>query len=190
MATFVGLVLLGGGVVALVAGGTGGESLPPISSADGESSLPDFRLSVSQRHEIFGGEELQLSDVMALGKPVVLNFWAGLCPPCRAEMPGFEQVYQQNKDDFILLGVDVGRFTGLGNRRDGERLLTKLGITYPIASVSNSRSVQDYSVRSMPTTIFIAADGTIHRRVSGAVNESTMEDLVLELVALGEGSAA
>lgn len=176
--------------MALVAGGTSGESLPPISSADGESSIPDFNLSVSQGEEILGGEEIQFSDVMALGKPFVLSFWAGLCPPCCAEMPGFQQVYEDNRDDFILLGVDVGRFTGLGSRRDGERLLAELGITYPIASVANSRSVRHYSLRSIPITISTVANGTTHGRVSGAVNEVAKIDLVLELGALGDGSAA
>jgi thiol-disulfide isomerase/thioredoxin len=151
IAAVVAIVVVGGGTAARVTSGGGGESLPPIPSADGESVIPDFRLSVFQGEEVLGGGELQFSDVMALGKPVVLNFWAGLCPPCRAEMPGFQQVYENSRDDFVLLGVDVGRFTGLGSRRDGERLLADLGITYPIASVANNRSVEDYSVRSMPT---------------------------------------
>ena len=149
---------------------------------DARDLAPDFALSVYQGDESLAEGEIAFSDVIALGKPVVLNFWAGLCPPCRAEMPGFQSVYERNLEEFTLLGVDVGVFTGLGSRADGIRLLEQLGTSYPIASVPNARSLQQYGVRSMPTTVFITAQGRIHRTVNGSVNEAAMEDLVRDLI--------
>ena len=81
------------------------------------SPPPGFRLSVHQGAETLGAEELLLSDVLALGKPVVLNFWAGLCPPCRTEMPSFQLVYEENKEDFILLGIRRRAIHTVGNKR-------------------------------------------------------------------------
>ena len=167
-------------------GGSGGSSASTFEVIG--SPPPGFRLSVHQGAEQIGGEDPSLPDVLALGKPVVLNFWAGLCPPCRAEMPSFQRIYEENKEDFILLGIDVGPFTGLGTNEDGVRFLEQLGITYPTASVPDDQMVRDYRVVAMPTTLFINADGTILHRWAGALNETTMEELVHELIGLSSAS--
>jgi thiol-disulfide isomerase/thioredoxin len=62
---------------------------------------------------------------------MILNFWAGQCPPCRAEMPQFEAFHDDFKDEIMLLGVDIGIFTGLVSHNDAESLIRELGITYP-----------------------------------------------------------
>ncbi|MCH8165217.1 MAG: TlpA family protein disulfide reductase [Planctomycetes bacterium] len=82
-----------------------------------------------------GGSTVEFDDVKlaAAGKPIVLNFWGGSCPPCRAEMPGFQRVYERNRDDFLMIGLDVGPFFGLGTRNSALSLLDELGITYPAA---------------------------------------------------------
>lgn len=147
-----------------------------------QQQAPDFSMSIYQGQDLLGATDLDLSEVTALGKPVVLNFWAGLCPPCRAEMPGFQRVWEARGDEVVLVGVDVGPFTGLGSREDGIRLLGQLGVTYPIASVSSARSVQAYRVVSMPTTVFITADGRIIRKSSGAISESAMNGFIDELI--------
>ena len=61
---------------------------------------------------------VRLSDLR--GRPIVLNFWAGLCPPCRAEMPNLQAFYEKFGDQVTLLGLDVGPFTGLGSNQNGE----------------------------------------------------------------------
>jgi thiol-disulfide isomerase/thioredoxin len=176
---------VGGGVLVIVAiasvllsGGSGGSGTL--------QAAPDFSLSFYQGEETLGGVELDLSDVTALGKPVVLNFWAGLCPPCRVEMPGFQRVHEARGNEITLLGIDVGPFTGLGSREDGLALLQQIGVTYPIASVSSARSVQAYRVVSMPTTVFITPDGRIVRRVSGAISEGRLSTLIDELIQVSQ----
>ena len=178
LAVVVGVV----GIIAiasvLLSGGSGGNGTL--------QAAPDFSLSVYQGEEVLGGVDLNLSDVTALGKPVVLNFWAGLCPPCRVEMPGFQRVHEARGNQITLLGVDVGPFTGLGSREDGIELLRQIGVTYPIASASTARSVQVYRVISMPTTVFITADGRIVRRVSGAISEARLNSLIDELIQVSQ----
>ena len=93
---------------------------------------PDFAMTVYQGEVELGGTDLQVSNVLAQGKPVILNFWAGLCPPCRAEMPDFEAVYAASKSRITLLGIDVGPFVGLGTFEQGKALAAELGVTYPL----------------------------------------------------------
>ena len=63
------------------------------------------------------------------GKPLVLNFWAVLCPSCRVEMPQFQVFYEEFKDQIQLVGIDIGVFTGLDSRNDADALLRELGVT-------------------------------------------------------------
>jgi thiol-disulfide isomerase/thioredoxin len=83
----------------------------------------DFPISVYQGEGILGGKEVKFSQTLAQGKPVVLNFYAGLCPPCRLEMPDFEATYGKYRDRVIFFGLDIGPFIGLGSREEGQALL-------------------------------------------------------------------
>ena len=69
-------------------------------------AAPDFDFTLYQGEGDLGATELSMSDLQ--GKPVVLNFWAGLCPPCRAEMPDFQAFSDDNRDSVLVLGIDVG----------------------------------------------------------------------------------
>ena len=154
-----------GFALALVACSTGGQS----NSADGAA---DFPISLYQGSETLGGLEINFSDLQ--GKPVVLNFWAGLCPPCRAEMPGMEAFHQDYRDRVTLIGVDVGEFMKLGSQDDARHLLTDLGITYPAGYTTHDGVIADYGVLSMPTTVFIDADGGIYRKWSGVLDHDAL----------------
>ena len=122
-----------------------------------------------------GGQELALHSLIG-AKPIVLNFWAGLCPPCRAEMPDLQEFNQEYKDQALLLGIDLGQFFGLGNLEDAKNLLKELEVTYPAGSTADSDLVKNYKVLAMPTTIFINTDGTIVNKWTGALNSSVLSD--------------
>ena len=77
-------------------------------SAIRQSFGSDFQFSMYQGDIGLTSQNAQFQDLFPSDKPVVLNFWAGLCPPCRAEMPGFQRVYDEYQDRIILLGLDVG----------------------------------------------------------------------------------
>ena len=124
----VGAPLLAAAAVGLfaVAGACGGsegaDPTPTFTREVEDKSLdlkpaPDFTINAYQGSEVIGGDTLQLSDLQ--GKPLALNFWGGLCPPCRAELPDFQAFYDSHKDEINLFGLDVGAVFGLG--RQGRR---------------------------------------------------------------------
>ena len=141
--------------------------------AGSDQRAPDFAFSLYQGGSDLGGRHLNLHQLD--GKPVVLNFWAGLCPPCRAEMPDLQAFYDANKEDVTLVGVDIGQFMSLGSKQDAQNLLQELNITYPAGFTDDGGVVRDYRVLGMPTTVFIRSDGTIFNRWTGALTRKDLE---------------
>lgn len=140
----------------------------------------DFEMMPYNDHAILlGDDEVMFSDIQDnIDVPVVLNFWAADCPPCRAEMPEFQRVADELEGEVIFLGLDVGVFTGLGSHEGGRRLLAELDITYPTGFATNASPVRDYEVSFMPTTIFISSNGTIQERVDGQISERMLREIL------------
>jgi len=138
-------------------------------------------VTMFQGQDVVGGEEVSLHSLFG-DKPIVLNFWAGLCPPCRAEMPDLQEFNEEFKDRAILLGVDLGQFTGLGSQKDAKDLLAELGVTYPAGFTSDADVIKDYKVLGMPTTIFIDRNGEIFNKWTGALNGRILKEKTLEML--------
>ena len=167
------------------ADGDGGSGTP-AASAD-LPQVADFEIVAYQSAVELGGERVQFSEVLGQGKPVVLNFWAGLCPPCRAEMPEFQEVHDQFSDRILLLGIDLGPFTGLGTSDQGQALLDELGITYPAGTTEDASVVSRFQVLGMPTTMFVTPDGGITHKWTGILTREKLTELTEELLAVAEG---
>ena len=148
----------------------------------------DFQISAYQGENHLGSDEVNLSELLAQGKPVVLNMWAGLCPPCRLEMPDLQAVHHAFQDQIILVGLDVGPFTALGTRDDGRALLQELGITYPAGTTFDAEVVRAYQLTGMPSTFFIKPNGEITRKWTGLLTEAKLTELVEDLLKASEGS--
>lgn len=182
--------------LALAACGT--DAAPPASQSPDAGAggaavsleTPDLEISVYQGQETLGGDSAALSDALAHGKPVVLNFWAALCPPCRAEMPEFQRVHERRGGEVTILGVDIGPQQFLGTREEGRTLLRDLGVTYAAGTTYNETVAHDFEILGMPTTIFIRADGSVARKWSGVINEEKLNELVDELVGGASASSA
>lgn len=151
------------------------------SAGESGRSGNSFDIVAYQGQEQLGGERLDFADLLVRGDPVVLNLWAGLCPPCRAEMPWFESVYQRHGGDIILVGVDVGPFVGLGSHDDARRLLEELGVTYPTAYAVDETPVVRWVV-GMPTTVFFSRNGDEVRADTGLLSEEQIEAAVRRLI--------
>ena len=126
-------------------------------------AAPDFEV------ETFAGETLRLSDLE--GQVVVLNFWASWCPPCRWEMPAFEEISQEYRDQgVIFVGIAMS-----DTLEDAKGFADQTGVTYPLALDATNEIVRAYEVRTLPTTFFIDKEGRIQRRLTSAANEGMLK---------------
>jgi peroxiredoxin len=121
---------------------------------------PDFAVRT------INGEVVRLSDFR--GKTVVLNFWASWCPPCRAEMPDFQELHEQREaaDDFVILAVDKLVEDTEGAVRD---FVEGFELTFAVAFDETDEIVQRYGVRGLPSTFFIDRDGILRQKSLGPV---------------------
>ena len=167
------LMVVLGSLAAVLTGCSGGAAQLDLAT--------DFPMTMYTGSAAVGGDEISFDDLR--GKPIALNFWAGLCPPCRAEMPDMQDFYDENHQDILLVGIDVGPYIGLGDRNDAKALLESLGIQYPTGSTTQGSIMQDYGVLTMPTTIFITPQGQIFRKWSGPLNKGKLVELTQEMLA-------
>ena len=168
-------------VPAIACGSNGGLDSSFGSSTGAGALAPTFAVTMFQGQDVVGGENVTL-DGLGGEQPIVLNFWAGLCPPCRAEMPDLQEFNEDFQDRALLLGVDLGQFTGLGNTDDAKKLLSDLAITYPAGFTSDSDVIRNYQVLGMPTTIFIDREGRIFNRWTGALNKNVLIEKTQEML--------
>jgi thiol-disulfide isomerase/thioredoxin len=150
----------------------------------GNAGGGNFEMTAYQGASTLGGTNVDFDQVKreAAGKPIVLNFWGGSCPPCRAEMPGFERAFQRNKDDFVMLGLDVGPFFGLGTQNSAFALLQELNITYPAASANSRTAVSEYGATALPSTFFFDGEGNLVGQRIGFMDEATFESILKNLI--------
>ena len=159
-----------------------------VACSAGGKRAPDFKITVYQSADVLGGKEVMFSDLLAKGKPVVLNFWAGQCPPCRAEMPDLQAVSEEYQDRILLFGLDVGPFVGLGSREDGQALLKELGVIYPAGTTFDAQVVKAYNVLGMPTTFFIKPDGEIVEQWTALISRPKLKERVESLLVASGGA--
>lgn len=108
------------------------------------------------------GESLTADDLK--GKVLLVNAWATWCPPCVIEMPGFQRVYEDYRDQgFLVLGVSRDH-----EGPDKVRIfLQQKGITYPVAMAAQADLGGITNVQTLPTSYLIGRDGTIRHKVEG-----------------------
>ncbi len=117
------------------------------------------------------GNEVLLSD--CFGKPLVINFWASWCPPCKGEMPEFNKVYESMKDEvnFMMIDLTDGQREKTEN---GKKYVESKGFTFPVYFDVDQEAAIAYGISSIPTTLFIDKDGYIVKGAQGALDEKTL----------------
>ena len=133
---------------------------------------PDFELASPD------GELYKLSDFK--GRPVILNFWATWCGPCRAEFPECQEAAVDNADSLVIIGINN---TAADQADQVPGFLEEFGITFPIVLDEDGETVKTYRVLGLPTTVFIDSDGIVNEVFTGPLNKAYIETKISELEA-------
>lgn len=146
---------------------------PPVAPEMG-STAPE--ISLQQLENGQAGKAVKLSDLR--GEPVVVNFWATWCEPCRAEFPEFDAVYREYRESKQLQVIGV-------NVQDGstpaqvQQFIAAMGVIYPIwLTGPEDYSVEKaYKIQAMPTTVFIDRRGVIRQiRIGGPLTREYLQE--------------
>lgn len=165
--------LIGSGWIYLSRETRGGGGPTVVNTAPYVGNLaPDFTLPA------IDGRSITLSDFTAGdGMPVVLNFWATWCPPCRVEMPYFENVGRLYAGRVAVLGLNQAE-----SAPTIEAFIQKHGLTYPMLVDEDMRVNNLYGVLNLPTTIFIDKNGVVRQVLIGTINQAVLEDRIEQLL--------
>ena len=141
-----------------------------------EQTLPAIDFTLTDQY----GNTHTLSDYK--GKTVFLNFWATWCPPCRAEMPDIQKLYEtydtEGDDALVVLGIAA---PGMGSERSEEGIkdfLDEHGYTYPVLMDTTGDIFMGYGVFSYPTTFMIDKDGNVFGYASRQLSEDMMKSII------------
>jgi thiol-disulfide isomerase/thioredoxin len=119
------------------------------------------------------GNSVRLSDFIANGKPIVLNFWASWCPPCKIEMPDFNKVYLElgSEVQFMMVGLIDGHRETV---EIGTKYIKENNYSFPVFFDTEQEGAFTYGIRSIPTTLFINGDGYVITSARGAIDENSL----------------
>ena len=116
------------------------------------------------------------------GKPVVINFWATWCPPCKSELPHFDKLYQEYGDRVEFMMVDLT--DGGGETAENTKaFLEENGYTFPVYYDDEGSATAAYRISSIPLTVLLDADGNAADSHLGAMDEATLRTYIESLIA-------
>ena len=127
------------------------EDLGAVRGAEIGNLAPDFQL------DNLNGQPVSLNDFR--GKPVLINFWATWCPPCRSEMPFIQDTFTDKKwidEGLVVLAIDIGE-----SPSTVREFVKNYGLTFPVLLDSTRDVSLEYYIRGIPTTFFIDREGII-----------------------------
>ena len=144
----------------------GTEQSETAGQAEDSALAPDFSM-IDQ-----SGQSRNLHGF--IGKPIVLNFWASWCGPCKMELPDFQSAYEKYGGEVEFLMVNMMDGMRETKEKASEFMATE-GYTLPIYFDALQSGAYTYSVYSLPTTYFISADGKIVAGAEGMLDGESLE---------------
>jgi cytochrome c biogenesis protein CcmG, thiol:disulfide interchange protein DsbE len=138
------------------------------SQAEPGSSAPSFEFSLLDDSAVLTDEDLR-------GRPVVLNFWASWCIPCREEAPLLEKTWRTYRDQgVVFLGVNIK-----DAKSDAKRFVKDFGITYPTVRDLDQSLTKDFGVKGLPETFFVDHRWSFIGAISGATTGDQQGTVIL-----------
>lgn len=112
------------------------------------------------------------------GKVVVLNFWATWCPPCRAELPDFEQAHRDRQGDgLVVLGVNTEEPAAVVRS-----FVDEIGLTFPILLDETGQVAREYRAAGLPMTLVIDREGLIQVRHVGYLSAAKLDEYLSKVL--------
>jgi len=165
---FVAVIHMTVSAVAMAAGGVGDQGL---------EALPERQ--IAPEFDLVGHDDVRIRLSDYRGKPLIVNFWATWCPPCRAEMPSMQRAWEQVREEGIaLIAINVGESAG-----EIERFIEQVQVDFPLPMDTNSQVVQAWPVRGLPTTFVVDPEGRLAYKAAGERewDDPALLDLVRDL---------
>jgi thiol-disulfide isomerase/thioredoxin len=178
--TVTGLVVVGF-AIALIVSISGGSSTTPsdVTKLDPNAQLPP---ELANTNDVTGTKLPNISyvafdgstkDLAPNGRPLLINVWSSTCVPCVTEMPALEKVWQANRSDIDILGLDY-----LEPPELGQAMADRTGVTYPLGRDIKGSILRSLGGNGLPYTVLVAPNGTILATHSGALTEAQLSALV------------
>lgn len=154
---YVLLLIAGAAWVVISADASGAARTDILPAPQAGFAAPEFVLRTPQ------GETYSLSELR--GQAVLVNLWATWCPPCRAEMPAIERMYQEYKSrGFTVLAINM---TIQDDPSAVVPFVEEYSLSFPILLDETGEVAEAYQLRSLPSSFFIDPDGVIREVVIG-----------------------
>jgi thiol-disulfide isomerase/thioredoxin len=139
-------------------------------------TLPVIGMAPAWKLQDLAGKTVTADDFK--GKVVVLDFWATWCPPCRAEIPGYVDLYRKYQDRLAVVGVSLDQ----GGPEAVRAFVAKFGVNYPIVMGDSTIEAAFGGFEAIPTTFLIDRDGQIRDKKVGAESAEVYEQKVMALL--------
>ena len=120
--------------------------------------------------------------ISSQNKPVILNFWASNCFPCREEMQELQLFFEQKELKALIIGIDVGSQTSLGTKNGAKSLIRELMLTYPLGYSEEKDLLENYGIIAIPSTVWILPNKKLYLKWTGILNQDTLNKITTELI--------
>lgn len=180
------IALLGGGIFAYNRLSKNYNETETVTLSDSDSNSNQSQSTEQQKNTApdftvvdYNGKQTKLSDKK--GKPVVVNFWASWCGPCKSEFPAFEDAYNKygNDVEFMMINLTDGYQETISSAKS---FIDEQNYTFPVYYDTTMSASNAYGVFSIPKTLFIDKNGNIVQNRTGTISQDTLEQNIESLL--------